>query len=231
MIALAILAVLAGALYLLGKNLVHEAEQPTEADGSENSAGYCTMDAKLCADGSYVGRQAPDCDFAPCPGEEGYVEPVSGEPEEGMILTEEMRPEASLAEQIRECLPLSNWEAKETCDRLIASIQTYQDCVEAGFPVLESYPPQCVTPDNRRFTEPEVALPEPQITDESWQEITRAFSACQVKSASQLHSLAVSVTLKDGRRLQAVEPKIDAVVEAAQAAEQSCGDKIPVATE
>ncbi len=27
----------------------------------------CTMDVKLCADGSYVGRIAPNCSFAPCP--------------------------------------------------------------------------------------------------------------------------------------------------------------------
>lgn len=27
----------------------------------------CTMDAKLCSDGSYVGRIAPKCDFAACP--------------------------------------------------------------------------------------------------------------------------------------------------------------------
>jgi len=27
----------------------------------------CTMDAKLCPDGSYVGRVPPKCDFAPCP--------------------------------------------------------------------------------------------------------------------------------------------------------------------
>lgn len=29
----------------------------------------CTMDAKLCPDGSSVGRQGPNCEFAPCPGE------------------------------------------------------------------------------------------------------------------------------------------------------------------
>ncbi len=29
----------------------------------------CTMDAKLCPDGSYVGRVAPNCEFALCPGE------------------------------------------------------------------------------------------------------------------------------------------------------------------
>jgi hypothetical protein len=27
----------------------------------------CTMDAKACPDGSYVGRIAPDCEFEPCP--------------------------------------------------------------------------------------------------------------------------------------------------------------------
>lgn len=29
---------------------------------------YCTQDAKLCADGSFVGRVPPSCSFAPCPG-------------------------------------------------------------------------------------------------------------------------------------------------------------------
>lgn len=28
---------------------------------------FCTQDAKLCPDGSYVSRVAPKCDFAPCP--------------------------------------------------------------------------------------------------------------------------------------------------------------------
>lgn len=30
----------------------------------------CTMDAKLCPDGSAVGRSGPNCEFAPCPDEE-----------------------------------------------------------------------------------------------------------------------------------------------------------------
>lgn len=29
----------------------------------------CTMEARLCPDGSSVGRVPPDCKFAPCPGE------------------------------------------------------------------------------------------------------------------------------------------------------------------
>ncbi len=29
----------------------------------------CTQEAKLCPDGSYVGRTGPNCEFAPCPGD------------------------------------------------------------------------------------------------------------------------------------------------------------------
>lgn len=32
-----------------------------------NSEKLCTMDAKQCADGSYVGRSGPNCEFAACP--------------------------------------------------------------------------------------------------------------------------------------------------------------------
>lgn len=28
---------------------------------------FCTMDAKVCPDGSFVGRVGPNCEFAPCP--------------------------------------------------------------------------------------------------------------------------------------------------------------------
>ena len=31
----------------------------------------CTLEAKLCPDGSAVGRTGPNCEFAPCPGESG----------------------------------------------------------------------------------------------------------------------------------------------------------------
>ncbi len=30
----------------------------------------CTMEAKICSDGSSVGRQGPMCEFEKCPGEE-----------------------------------------------------------------------------------------------------------------------------------------------------------------
>lgn len=38
-------------------------------DISETQPVACTLDAKICPDGSAVGRTGPNCEFAPCPGE------------------------------------------------------------------------------------------------------------------------------------------------------------------
>jgi hypothetical protein len=45
--------------------------QDNEVDGENNEQVFCTMDAKLCPDGSYVGRVAPSCEFAACPASTG----------------------------------------------------------------------------------------------------------------------------------------------------------------
>jgi OOP family OmpA-OmpF porin len=39
----------------------------------------CTKDAKMCPDGSAVGRQGPDCEFAPCPGDVTTEPPPAGD--------------------------------------------------------------------------------------------------------------------------------------------------------
>ena len=36
-------------------------------NNNTNEPVFCTQDAKMCPDGSFVGRQGPDCQFAPCP--------------------------------------------------------------------------------------------------------------------------------------------------------------------
>ncbi|ALM10173.1 MAG TPA: hypothetical protein DDX11_02510 [Candidatus Peribacter riflensis] len=43
----------------------------TNANSSSSAQGgvFCTMEAKICPDGSAVGRVPPTCAFAPCPGE------------------------------------------------------------------------------------------------------------------------------------------------------------------
>ena len=42
-------------------------EQPMPAPDVRPSGIMCTMEAKLCPDGSYVSRTGPKCDFRPCP--------------------------------------------------------------------------------------------------------------------------------------------------------------------
>jgi len=42
-----------------GKSSPPPAEEP--------GATACTMEAKICPDGSAVGRTGPNCEFAPCP--------------------------------------------------------------------------------------------------------------------------------------------------------------------
>lgn len=39
-------------------------------------------------------------------------------------------------------------------------IASYEDCVSAGYPVLESYPSQCMTPDGKHFTNPDETVGE-----------------------------------------------------------------------
>ena len=58
----------------------------------------------------------------------------------------------SLAEELEECLPKSDMASKEKCDELISQITNFEECVDAGFPVMESYPERCNIPNSRSFT-------------------------------------------------------------------------------
>lgn len=42
-------------------------EEENSRDVLEDEPVFCAMDAMMCPDGSYVGRIAPNCEFAPCP--------------------------------------------------------------------------------------------------------------------------------------------------------------------
>lgn len=42
---------------------------PVPESGNKEEEVFCTMEAKECPDGSYVGRIPPNCEFAPCPSE------------------------------------------------------------------------------------------------------------------------------------------------------------------
>lgn len=65
------------------ENLVNENENLNEESGLveddldeeefKDETVFCTMDAMECPDGSYVGRVAPDCEFAACSEAESIV--------------------------------------------------------------------------------------------------------------------------------------------------------------
>src|SRR3989344_7622585 len=52
----------------------------------------CTMEAKLCSDGSYVGRTGPNCEFAKCPLAEGEKVSLRAGQREGSLLVEKIYP-------------------------------------------------------------------------------------------------------------------------------------------
>lgn len=60
---LLLLLVGAGGFYL-GKTSTKPSITPTPTDPQEKG---CTMEAKICPDGTAVGRAGPNCEFAPCP--------------------------------------------------------------------------------------------------------------------------------------------------------------------
>ncbi len=61
--------------------------------------------------------------------------------------------DTSLADELKKCLPKSDIASHQRCSELLAMIKNFADCVNAGFSVIKSDPPQCVTLDGRNFTD------------------------------------------------------------------------------
>lgn len=60
LVGMLVILVVAGGIYYLGKS---NTQQPKA----------CTLEAKLCPDGSAVGRTGPNCEFAACPSKESSL--------------------------------------------------------------------------------------------------------------------------------------------------------------
>ena len=63
--ALAVIIAIISAVFMAGFLIINFSDKDYEDDNI-----YCTQDAKLCPDGSYVGRTGPNCEFALCPSED-----------------------------------------------------------------------------------------------------------------------------------------------------------------
>ncbi|MCK9626527.1 MAG: hypothetical protein M0R23_08750 [Bacteroidales bacterium] len=69
---------------------------------------------------------------------------------QSMVAKQEQK---TLADELRECLPKSDTASHEKCNELLKQITDYSSCVNAGFSIMKSNPPQCATPDGRTFVE------------------------------------------------------------------------------
>jgi len=55
--------------------------------------------------------------------------------------------------ELKECLPKSDTASHEKCNELLKQITDFDSCVNAGFSIMKSNPPQCMTPDGRIFVQ------------------------------------------------------------------------------
>jgi len=127
----------------------------------------------------------------------------------------------SIADELKECLPKSDTASHEKCNELLVTIRNFDDCVNVGFSVMKSNPPQCTTPDGRNFTDE---------TNSDWSVVLTAFENCEVESVFQTHSKLVTLKLKNGNKVTAYEPQIDDVMKAVEDLNGKCGN-IRLATE
>jgi len=129
--------------------------------------------------------------------------------------------ENNLAEKLKDCLPKSDTTSYERCSELLDTIRNFDDCVNAGFSIMKSNPPQCATPDDRNFTDE---------TNSDWSVVLIAIKNCEVESVFQTHSKLVTLKLKNGNKVTAYEPQIDDVMDVVESLNGKCGD-IRLATE
>lgn len=62
-----VIGVVAAVLMFKNKEAIAPENGSTSSPQPSETVVFCTQDAKACPDGSYVGRQGPNCEFAPCP--------------------------------------------------------------------------------------------------------------------------------------------------------------------
>lgn len=99
----------------------------------------CTQEAKLCPDGSYVGRTGPNCEFAECP---DFVEDIIFGLEAEEFCGPEPPAECGLGTRLGCRVADKKWDCYDNIPTS-QPIVTFEQCVAAGNPVMESFPEQC----------------------------------------------------------------------------------------
>lgn len=81
--------------------------------------------------------------------------------------------------------------------RSYAHITTYEECAKAGYPILESYPPRCMTPDGKSFTGPgSITIPptnSPETSD------SPAMKGAKKDLANRLSLATSEISVKEAR--------------------------------
>lgn len=126
---------------------------------TNNSGGQgsiCTADAKLCPDGSYVGRTGPSCQFAACPTGNGTSTPPNGTSTQGVVCTMDAKicPDGRSVGRVAPSCNFAACPTATSTSGIPPVVTTFAQCVAAGYPVREKNPRECVRPDGQVFTEP-----------------------------------------------------------------------------
>jgi hypothetical protein len=61
---------------------------PSGTNGNGSTPKACTMEAKVCPDGSSVGRTGPNCEFSPCPGGNNQQTACSAQSRQGDVCSQ-----------------------------------------------------------------------------------------------------------------------------------------------
>jgi len=121
-LVIAVVAVAGGAYLLLREKPASLTENGIDEETQEPV--FCTQDAMECPDGSFVGRIAPDCEFAPCPdadcAKQGEGVKTSGK--DGSYLSKHCCPGLS---------PIDNTIDPDNCD-LRRDVDYDSVCVDCG---------------------------------------------------------------------------------------------------
>ena len=89
-----------GGFFLLTQIPSNIIANPNPSPAPNPSPIACTQDAKLCPDGSYVGRTGPNCEFAQCPQVSPAPTPNPNPTEQQVILGEGQREGSLLVQKI-----------------------------------------------------------------------------------------------------------------------------------